>query len=252
MNEHLKEFDALVDMADTYRHGRGIPEPPDEEGITRCIQVMLARQCIYANMRSIAPSYRILATPEYQDFFRKYFSAMGLEFHHDPRSGLVALRVPGAAPRYDQQSMRLKKDETAVLLALRVAYEEAFRNKQFNDLGTVEATTDDIYDKLTVIGGVEIESARLMDILFFLRKKGIVELGERDPVERVTPLTILPGIEVAVPSTYIECARMAAEAVPSAEGVENAAVGTTETPKENRSAEEAGDVRLDDEEQERI
>ncbi len=37
MIEHLKEFNDLVDAKDTYRPGRGVPEPPDEDGITRCI-----------------------------------------------------------------------------------------------------------------------------------------------------------------------------------------------------------------------
>lgn len=216
MIEQLKEFTDLVDMADTYRPGLGIPEPPDEEGITRCIQIMMARQCIYEGMYGLGPSYRIVSTPKYQGFFRKYFAAMGLEFIHDIRSGMVALKVLGGVPRFDHQSGRLKKDETAVLVALRVAYEEGFRNKQFSGLGVVEISTDELYDKLSVIAGVEIEAARLADILGFLKRKGVVELGERDPVDRVTPLTILPGIEIIVPSTYIERVRMAAEAVPPA------------------------------------
>ena len=216
MIEQLKEFTELVDMADTHRPGLGIPEPPDEEGITRCIQIMMARQCIYEGMYGLGPSYRILSTPKYQGFFRRYFAAMGLEFVHDIRSGMVALKVPGGVPRYDHQSGRLKKDETAVLIALRVAYEEAFRNKQFSELGIVEISTDELYDKLAVIADVEIEAARLAEILALLKRKGVVDLGERDPVDRVTPLTILPGIEILVPSTYIERVRMAAEAAPPA------------------------------------
>jgi hypothetical protein len=216
MIEHLKEFNDLVDAKDTYRPGRGVPEPPDEDGITRCIQVMLARQCIYANQHGLGPSYRVLSTPQYQGFFRKYFAAMGLEFYHDSRSGLVALKVPGRAPRFDHQSHRLRKDETAVLLALRVAYEEAFQNKEFNELGRVELTTDQLYDKLSVIGRIEIDDTRLKEILDLVRRKGVIDLGERDPVERVTPFTILPGIEIVVPSTYIERVRNVAETMASA------------------------------------
>lgn len=223
MAEHLKEFLDLVDKADTWKPGRGIPEPPTEEEITRCIQVMMARQCIYAWQHGIGPSYRILSTPEYQGFFRKYFAAMGNEFVHDTRSGMVALKVPSGIPRYDQRSGRLRKDETAVLLALRIAYDEAFRNKQWNDLGTVDITTDDLFDKLNAIGDVEIEPGRLGDILGFLEGKGIVKQGERDPVDKVTPLTILPGVEIAVTPTYIERVLMAAEAVPPATAADAAA-----------------------------
>lgn len=204
MTEQLKEFEDLIDMADTYRPGRGIPEPPDEAEITRCIQIMLSRQCIYANQHGIGPSYRVLATPQYQSFFRKYFAAMGLEFHHDIRSGLIALKVPAKVPRFDHQSQRLRKDETAVLLALRVAYEEAFKNKQYNELGIVETTTDELFDKLEVIGGITIDDARLREILTMLKRKGIIDQGDLDPIDRVTPLTILPGIEIVVPATYVE------------------------------------------------
>jgi hypothetical protein len=216
VNEHLKEFRELADMADAYRPGRGIPEPPDEETITRCIQVMLSRQCIYAGMHGLGAYYRVLSTPEYQGFFRKYFAAMALEFHHDTRSGLVALKVPSGSLRFDHQSQRLRKDETAVLIALRIAYEEAFRNKQFNEIGIVETTTNELFDKLGAIGWIEIEETRLKEILGHLKRKGVVDIGDQDPVERVRPLTILPGIEVVVPSSYIERVRMAAEAVPSA------------------------------------
>jgi hypothetical protein len=126
----------------------------------------------------------------------------------------------------------LRKDETAVLLAFRLAYEEAFRAKQFNELGAVETTTDELYDKLAIIGGIEIEDARLKEILAFLKRKGVIEIGERDPVERVIPLTILPGIEIVVPSVYVEQVRMAAEAVPPAAAPGAAAALAGEEPEE--------------------
>lgn len=228
MIDELKEFRELADMKHGWRQGRGVPEPPDEAAIKRCIQVMMARQCIYPDMHHLGPSYRVLSTPEYQGFFRRYFAAMGLEFHHDTRSGMVALRVPEGAPRYDHQGGRLKKDETAVLLALRIAYEEAFREKRFDDGAAVDTTTDEIFDRLGVIGGVGIEAGRLREILDFLRRKGVVELGERDPVEHVIPVTILPGIEVVVPSTWVERVRMAAEAVPDAPAAADASAADGE------------------------
>jgi hypothetical protein len=236
MVEHLKEFVELVDMVDTWKPGRGIPEPPDDETVTRCIQLLMARQCIYGWMHGIGPSYRVLATPEYQGFFKKYFAAMGNELVHDTRSGMIALKVPSGVPRYDQRSGRLKKDVTSVLLALRIAYDEAFRNKQWNDLGTVDITTDDLYDKLGIVGSIIVEPGRLTEILTFCEGKGVVKLGERDPVDKVTPLTILPGIEIAVTATYVERVLAAAEAIPPSssaiqDGVDaQAAGGAAEDP----------------------
>jgi hypothetical protein len=213
MPEELREFRELVDSADEHRPSLGMPAPPNEEDVARCIQMMLARQCIYPDMYGVGHYYRILSTEKYQSFFRKYFAAMGLELHQDMRSGMIALRAPADAPRYDLRSARLRKDETAVLLALRIAYEEAFSNKTMGETGRVETSTDDLYDKLSTIGHMELEEPRLMEILEFLKRKGVVEIGDFDPVERIHPLTILPGVEVMVPASYMQRVINAAETV---------------------------------------
>ncbi|WP_186002498.1 DUF4194 domain-containing protein [Mycobacterium sp. KBS0706] len=201
----LKELRDLVDLQDDHRPGRGMPEPPTEEEVTRCIQVLMSRQCIYPHQHHLARSYNIMATVEYQGFFRKYFSAMGLDFHFDTRSRMVALRFPAVERRrYDWQASRLKRDETLVLLALKLAYEEGFRANIMGARGDVEITTNDLVDKLEMLARVTIEETRLNEILGLLKRKGVLELGERDPVERVRPLTILSGIEVAVPESYVQ------------------------------------------------
>lgn len=201
----LKEFRDLVDLRDDHRRGRGIPEPPTEEELTRCIQVLMSRQCLYPHQHHLARSYAIMATVEYQGFFQKYFAAMGLEFHFDTRSRMVALRFPGVdRRRYDWQASRLKRDETLVLIALKLAYEEGFRANLMGARGEVEITTNDLVDKLEMIGRTAIEETRLNEILALLKRKGVLDLGERDPVERVRPLTILSGIEVAVPESYVQ------------------------------------------------
>ncbi|MGK9169917.1 DUF4194 domain-containing protein [Inquilinus limosus] len=201
----LKEFRDLVERRDDYRPGRGMPEPPTEEEVTRCIQILMSRQCIYPHQHHLARPYNIMATTEYQGFFQKYFAVMGLEFYFDTRSRMVALRFPGVERRrYDWQASRLKRDETLVLLALKLAYEEGFRANIMGARGEVEITTNDLVDKLEMIARVTLEETRLNDILGLLKRKGVLELGERDPVERVCPLTILSGIEVAVPESYVQ------------------------------------------------
>lgn len=205
MPSELKDLQDLLNKADTYRPGRGIPEPPTEEEVTRCIQVLMSRQCVYPHQQSLVRTYNILACNEYQEFFRRYFSAMGLEFHFDTRSRMVALRFPGAdKKRYDWQASRLKKDETLVLYVLKLAYEEGFRANIMGARGEVEITTDDLIDKLDVVASAQIEETRLYAILDLFKRKGVVTLGERDPVERVRPLTILPGIEVACPEASMQ------------------------------------------------
>lgn len=205
MVHELRDLADLLDKAHDYRPGRGVPEPPTEEEVTRCIQVMLSRQCIYPFQQHLARVYAILRWYGYQEFFRRYFAAMGLELHHDTRSDMIALRFPGGAKRrYDWQASRLKKDETLVLFVLKLAFEEGFKAQAMTTKGAVEVTSDDLLDKLTVVAGVEIEETRLSAILELFKRKGVVSLGERDPVERVRPIVILPGIEIACPEAYVQ------------------------------------------------
>jgi hypothetical protein len=204
MINELREFRDLVDKADNYKSGRGVPPPPDEDEIARCLQIMLAKQCIYPWQQQITRAHEIMSTHEYQDFFRKYFSALGLEFYHDTRSGMIALKVPDEKTRFDWQSARLKKDETCVLLVLRLIFDEEAKRGKFDDRGRVITSTNDLFDKLQVIAHVEIAETRLMDILGNFRRKGLVDIGERDPVDKVVEVNILPGIEIAVTPAYIQ------------------------------------------------
>ena len=234
MPSELKDLQDLLNKADNYRPGRGIPEPPDEDEVTRCIQVLMSRQCIYPHQGSLVRVHNILSCHEYQEFFRRYFAVMGLEFHFDTRSRMVALRFPGAEKkRYDWQAQKLKKDETLVLYVLKLAYEEGFRANAMGAGGEVEITTDDLIDKLDVVAGVQIEEGRLNTILEMLRRKGVIDPGQRDLVERVRPLTILPGIEVACPEVYMQTVADWAAAQPQ---TPVAAQSETETPLDEPSA----------------
>jgi|AGTN01.1.fsa_nt_gi hypothetical protein len=241
MPSELKDLQDLLNKADTYRPGRGIPEPPTEEEVTRCIQVLMSRQCIYPHQQSLARTYNILACHDYQEFFRRYFAVMGLEFHFDTRSRMVALRFPGAdKKRYDWQAQKLKKDETLVLYVLKLAYEEGFRANAMGARGEVEITSDDLIDKLDVVAGVQIDETRLNAILDMLKRKGVVTVGERDPIDRVRPLTILPGIEVACPEAYMQAVADWAAGQPQAGAAGPAAEGSdpaSSEPIENVAAE---------------
>lgn len=211
MLHELREVREILDSKETYRPGVGKPEPPDEDEMIRCVQVMLAHQCIYRDQARFSRVYTIMAFAPYQGFFKKYFALMGMEFVHDVRSGMLALKVPGDCTRYDWQAAKLKKDETLVLLVLRLAYEEGYRDNAMGDRGEVEITSDDLVERYEVVTNTEIEESRLTDILTSLRKRGVVRLGDRDPVDRVRPITILTGIEVVVPETYIEQIRQWSE-----------------------------------------
>lgn len=205
-------------MLDTFRaivDGDEPPPPgaraPDEAELTRALQVLLKSQCVYAGTPGIGRSYEIAR--HYAPFFQSYFACLGYGFEVSHRDQMVFLRVPTDGVRHDGQAERLRKDETLVLLSLRLAYEEGLRDHRVTTDGVVECTTDDIADSIrTAARSDPPEETRLTEILRLFARKGAVRLGERDKVERITPLMILPGIAVLSPDAWMEQVRAWAEA----------------------------------------
>ncbi|HEY1608326.1 MAG TPA: DUF4194 domain-containing protein, partial [Paraburkholderia sp.] len=111
----------------------------------------------------------------------------------EPREALVVL-LPGDSP-YGRRELRLAKDETLVLLALRLLLENGFKAGQMSEIGRVDSTTDELHDAIRTLAGTEppIEG-RLTEILQEFRRRGMVRIGERDVTDRVTPITVLPGV----------------------------------------------------------
>jgi len=199
----LEAFRAIVDGDEPPPPGTRVPS---EDELTRALQVLLKSQCVYAGTPGIGRSYEIAR--HYAPFFQGYFACLGYAFEVSHRDQMVFLRVPMDGVRHDAQSERLRKDETLVLLALRLAYEEGLRDHRVTTEGVVECTTDDIAESIrTAARNDPPEEARLIEILRFLARKGAVRLGERDRAERLTPLMVLPGIAVLSPDAWMDGVR---------------------------------------------
>ncbi len=199
----LEPFRAIVD-------GDEPPPPgaraPSEEELIRALQVLLKSQCVYAGSPGIGRSYEIAR--HYAPFFQAYFACLGYGFEVSHRDQMVFLRLPPDGVRHDGQSERLRKDETLVLLALRLAYEEGLRAHRVTTEGVVECTTDDIAESIrTATRSDPPEETRLLEILRLFSRKGALRLGERDKAEKLTPLMVLPGISVLSPDAWMEQVR---------------------------------------------
>ncbi|GEP04558.1 DUF4194 domain-containing protein [Methylobacterium oxalidis] len=204
----LEAFRSIVD-------GDEPPPPgaraPDEEELARALQVLLKTQVVYAGTPGIGRSYELAR--HYAPFFKDYFACLGYAFEVSHRDQMVFLRLPPEGVRHDMVSERLRKDETLVLLALRMAYEEGLRDHRVTTDGLVECTTDDIADLLRTAARIDPpEEARLIEILRLFARRGAVRMGERDRTERITPLAVLPGVSVIAPDSWLDAIRSWAEA----------------------------------------
>lgn len=176
---------------------------PAAEDLTRALQVLLTRQVIYASTPGLGGTYELVRT--YADFCARYFSCLGYRLVISPRDQMVALSVPQGEARYDSAYERLKKDETLVLLALRLLWEEALENQEIVEGGMCETTTADLVDRVKTATLQEPpDEYRLLDILRRYQRHGAVRIGQRDRVDRITPLTIMPGVQVIVPDTFVD------------------------------------------------
>ena len=175
---------------------------PGESDLRGALQALLTRQCIYSSTPGLSRTYEIIR--QYAPFFSSYFGCLGYNLVVSPRDQMVALQVPAGESRYDAVYERLRKDETLLLLAMRLMWGEAIASQDIQEGGIFETTTGELVERLkTVTQANPPTEARLDDILRMFARHGAVRVGEKDRVEKVSPLTVMPGIAVLVPDTYV-------------------------------------------------
>lgn len=200
MPPELTEFQQIVDGE--WEGGSPSGRRPTADELKRTLQVLLTRQCIYPSTPGAGRTYDIVRA--YAPFFERWLSAMNYKLVVSPRDQMVAVSVPRES-RYDTMFERLGKQETLVLLCLRLMWEEALSSQDVADGGIAETTTGDLVDRIKSVTQAEPpEESALADILRYFQQIGAVRVGERDRIERVSPLSILPGVNVLVPDSFVD------------------------------------------------
>ena len=193
----LKEFAEIVDAAEA-RRGR---DQTTEEDLQRALQALLVHQCLYSDRPMGGRAYTIVL--RHRDFFEKYVGALNYKLVIEQRDGLAAIRPKSAG--FGWRETRLKKDETFVLLVLRYIFEDSTRRGDMDETGRVDTNTDEIYDAYKTLARNEPPNeSRMKDILWMCKQRGLVRPGDPDKEERITPVTILPGIRVLITDTFVE------------------------------------------------
>lgn len=201
VSRSLEDFRALIEGRDpSWPSG---DRPPVAEDVTRALQVLLVNQCLYPHSPGLSRVYDLVVRCPV--FFERYFAALGYELVIRPQESMVALSVPAVSPRHDAMYVRLKKDETLVLLTLKVLRDEGLSEFRVGEDGAVACSTNDIVDRLATLAGTPPpDETRLLDILRTFQRRGAVRTGERERESRVTPVSVLPGIDILVPDAYVE------------------------------------------------
>lgn len=201
MSTFIEEFEKIVEG--DWKGGSIAGKRPNADEMIRCTQALMTRQCIYASSPGLGRTYELIKA--YSSYFEAYFACMGYRLTVSPRDQMVALSVPQDQSRYDAAYQRLSKDQTVVLLALRLMWEEGVNNQDVQEGGIVETTTGDLIDRIKSVTQASPPDERpLLDTLRHFQRNGVVRVGERDRVERISPLMIMPGVNVVAPDGFIE------------------------------------------------
>lgn len=169
----------------------------EEEDLQSALQALLFHQCLYEDW-PYPPAYRIIARHLAQ--VQPIVAAFGYKLVHHTVANMLVLETQGVV--YGVNMARLKKDETVVLLLLRLLYAENISS--LDERGRVDTNTDDLHDRLRSAGEEPPAAKRLHEILKFFQRKGLVRIGENDPEEQILQLSIMPGITTLVPDVYVE------------------------------------------------
>lgn len=187
----------LREMAAVLSGGGGL-QPVERETVENAIQALLHHQVVYDDTPGIARS-ALDAIRRHRSFFDAYFSAAGFNLRIEAREGMIALEPRGRV--YGWRQNRLRKDETLVRLALRLAYDDGLRLGVVDGAGRVEASVGDLAEMFRSLAGAEPPTeARLREIIVEMQRRGGVRLSREGEAEA---LAIMPGIRVHVPDTYI-------------------------------------------------
>ncbi|WP_415900596.1 DUF4194 domain-containing protein [Neptuniibacter sp. QD48_11] len=164
---------------------------------SRAANQLLTNQFLYAERPGHRESYFLVSS--HVDYFTNLFEAIGWSFIHQPDEAYM-----GIIPKGEERFMRLRLDESLLLLCIRQQYEQRLESFEV-EAGQAYTSTDElltVYENLT---RKEIPNeTRLKEILSLFSRHGVIERGKPDEMEpKNIPLKINPVIRQVVVEDFI-------------------------------------------------
>jgi len=183
----LGDLQKIVSRSDQYQ----------ASDFSRAANQLLTNQFLYADRPVHRESYFLVAS--HVDYFTNLFEAIGWSFVYQPDEAYM-----GILPQGEERFMRLKLDESLLLLCIRQQYEQ--RLESFDvEAGQAYTSTDELLTSYENLTGKEIPNeTRLKEILSLFSRHGVIERGKADESDpKNLPLKINPIIRQVVVEDYI-------------------------------------------------
>ncbi len=155
---------------------------------------LLSNTYLSRDKRDNKESYYFLMS--YKDLFDEFFKILGYEIELDTASGSVMLAGATAS-----NTLKLKRDETIVLLILRLLYHEKMKNTSLND--NIVCEVNDIHEKYDYLEiKKKLNKTDLLSSLRTFRRYNLIEITG-DITTSYCKVVILPTILMAIKSEDI-------------------------------------------------
>ena len=167
------------------------------EDFTKAANQLLTQQFLYADRSGHRDSYFLITS--HVEYFKNLFEAIGWSFIHQPEEAYL-----GILPQGEERHMRLRLDESLLLLCLRQLYELRLENFEVEN-GQAFTHTDEWLSTYENLTRKEIPNeTRLKEIIGLFVRHGVIERGKADINDpKNIPLQINPVIRQVIVEDYI-------------------------------------------------
>ncbi|HSG03827.1 MAG TPA: DUF4194 domain-containing protein [Marinobacterium sp.] len=172
-------------------------EKRTEQDFVRAANQILTHQFVYADKPAQRDLYFLVS--HNIDYFRNLFAAIGWSLVYQPDEAYL-----GIIPQAEERVMRLKLDESLLLLCVRQIYEQKLENFEIEG-GLAFTTSDELLSLFASLTGKEIPNeTRLKEILALMSRHGLIDRGRADETDpKNVPLSIYPTIRQVVVDDYV-------------------------------------------------
>ncbi|BBB30220.1 DUF4194 domain-containing protein [Neptunomonas japonica] len=159
--------------------------------------LLLTNQFLHADRSSHRDSYFLISS--HIDYFTNLFAAIGWSFIYQPDEAYL-----GILPQDSERNLKLRLDESLLLLCMRQQYEEKLEKFEV-DSGKAYTNINELLSLYENLTGKEIPNeTRMKEILSLFARHGVIERGKPNETEpKNVPFSIQPTIRQVVIEDYI-------------------------------------------------
>ncbi|MEH6444721.1 MAG: DUF4194 domain-containing protein [Oceanospirillaceae bacterium] len=184
----LSDLQKIISRSDKYQ----------EEDFIHAANLLMTNQFIHADRSSHRQSYFLISA--HIDYFKDLFAAIGWSFIYQPDEAYL-----GVLPQGHERNLKLKLDESLILLCMRQMYEQKLENFEIEN-GKAFTSTDELLSLFETLTGKDLPNeTRTKELLSLFARHGLIERGKVDETNPKSVLfSVLPTIRQVVVEDHIK------------------------------------------------